>query len=762
MTNLRSHAVSYADLGLEVFPLRPDKTPYTEHGNKDGTTDLDTVEAWWRRWPDALIGHRIAPDHVLLDIDPRHGGKATWKALRAELRDFTTRTHYSGRGDGGGHVWFGRPDGKLSTRRLDEWAQAHEVGTFLPSGKWSAGIDLLRREHRYSILPPSPHPEGGGAYRWAPSRGLSCAVVAMPMELSSLLIETPETGTQRAMGGSESDYRMVDSIADWFSSTHAWTDLLGRAGWELVGWSDGNSDGSLWRHPGATNEHSATIRHGQLFVYSPNTVFEVTETDDPHGYTPFRAWAILEHGGDLAAAGRAARALKDGLTPPRVNAGPTDDEARRVVLTPASAIELRRVRWCWRGRLPLGMLGLLAGPEGLGKSTVACTLGASLTRGELEGEYEGRPRAVIVCATEDSWRHTIAPRFHAAGADLDRVFRVEAQDAGLTLPLSLPDDLGELAEQAAQVDAGLLIFDPLISRLNKRLDSHKDAEVRGALEPLVAFAETADLAILGLIHHNKSGSNNPLELVMASKAFTAVARSVHTVIRDPDDDTGQTRVFGTAKNNLGTLDLTLLAFRIEGWSFTAVDGMGETGQLQWLGERAGTLGGLIEQERSPALTEAIEWLRDYIAAHGGEVDARSAKLAADGEGIVTRTLERASKLLGVIRKRTGYQGKVRWSLHGETVSPNPPVLPCGEYGETEDDQGIHSRQESHTRHKTAPRAREGESNGDQEREIEPPELGAAPYMPSRPICPNCGAETIGSARQCSYCLTPFGVAEGEL
>ena len=50
---------------------------------------------------------------------------------------------------------------------------------------------------------------------------------------------------------------------------------------------------------------------------------------------------------------------------------------------------------------------------------------------------------------------------------------------------------------------------------------------------------------------------------MASKAFTAVARSVHTVMTDPDDDTGRRRLFGTPKNNLGRNDLPTLSFVIE-------------------------------------------------------------------------------------------------------------------------------------------------------------------------------------------------------
>jgi hypothetical protein len=95
-----------------------------------------------------------------------------------------------------------------------------------------------------------------------------------------------------------------DSIADWFTATHTWADVL--AGWSRVG-GDGESDGSRWRHPTATSAVSATVRHGCLFVYSPTPGLPVTAAGQAEGLTRFRAWAHLEFAGDLSAAARAAR-----------------------------------------------------------------------------------------------------------------------------------------------------------------------------------------------------------------------------------------------------------------------------------------------------------------------------------------------------------------------------------------------------------------------------------------------------------------------
>jgi hypothetical protein len=42
-------------------------------------------------------------------------------------------------------------------------------------------------------------------------------------------------------------------------------------------------------------------------VYSQATPFEPTEAGAPHGYTRFRAYAVLNHAGDLHAAARTLR-----------------------------------------------------------------------------------------------------------------------------------------------------------------------------------------------------------------------------------------------------------------------------------------------------------------------------------------------------------------------------------------------------------------------------------------------------------------------
>ena len=104
---------------------------------------------------------------------------------------------------------------------------------------------------------------------------------------------------------------------------------------------------------------------------------------------------------------------------------------------------------------------------------------------------------------------------------------------------------------------------------------------------------------------------------MASKAFTAVARSVHTVMTDPDDDTGRRRLFGTPKNNLGRNDLPTLSFVIESSEVPTEEGPADTGPLVWGQDAELSIFEAMRRaaedpEKRGAAEDAAEWLERRI------------------------------------------------------------------------------------------------------------------------------------------------------
>jgi len=372
---------------------------------------------------------------------------------------------------------------------------------------------------------------------------------------------------------------------------------------------------------------------------------------------------------------RAPRMIQNTGTPTEME---LDKSGRSVTLTPASSFKVRPVRWLWSDRIALGTLALLAGREGIGKSTLAYQLAADITQGRLLGVHWGTPKAVIVAATEDSWEHTIVPRCMAAGADLDRVYRADVTTPeGFRGLLTLPTDIEALRESIEAVGAALVLLDPLVSRLSPTLDTHKDAEVRQALEPLVALADRTGVSVLGLIHVSKSVSTDPLTLVMGSRAFPAVARAVLFCMTDPDDE--KLRVMSQPKNNLGRSDLPSLTFTIASEHVATTDeGDVIAGRIVWAGEtRRGVREMLASsgesREDRTATQDASGWLDDYLSMHK-VAESQSVKSEGRKAGHSERTLARARERIGAGTYSHGFPRRTYWSAPGLTPDATERIL----------------------------------------------------------------------------------------
>jgi hypothetical protein len=369
-------------------------------------------------------------------------------------------------------------------------------------------------------------------------------------------------------------------------------------------------------------------------------------------------------------------------TPVIVADPPPDPAARTIVLTPASAIRMRAVRWTWTDRIPSGSLTVIPGREGIGKSLTLAWLSAQITRGVLPGCFYGQPRPVIYAATEDSWAHTIGPRLYAAGADLDMVYRVDVHhDDGGFDTLTLPRDCAALAVEIRRLGVALLAADPLLSLIHASIDTHRDRDLRTALEPLVKMADATGCAVVGLAHFNKSASADALNLITGSRAFSAVARAVLAIARDDDAGDGSC-VMSQAKNNLGRLDLPSLRYIVESAEVPTEDGPAYVGRLVFTGESDRSVGDILgdaagaDGEDRGDRDAVAAWLVDYLTQRGGEAPWAELRKAARAEGIAERTLQRARSRARVVTARSGYPARAVWRINtDDAASPVAPAAP---------------------------------------------------------------------------------------
>lgn len=369
---------------------------------------------------------------------------------------------------------------------------------------------------------------------------------------------------------------------------------------------------------------------------------------------------------------------RNGITEPELPPLPSDPEqpqiGRRLRITPASAIEPAPVSWAWEdesgGRIPAGAMAVAAGREGTGKSSFGIWMAARITEGSLPGCYQGRPRVVFYAAVEDSWEQTLVPRLIAAGADLDRVYRVDATEADFgDTTLSLPQDNLMLERALTEHEVALLVLDPLMSCIGRGIDTHREREVRHALDPLARMADRTGSVVLGIAHFSK-GQGDPAALITGSGAFKNVPRAIFGFARDPDGD----RVMTQAKNSLGSCDLPSLAYTIESVDIPTPSGTATTGRFAVLGHAVRSVDDILtavpDTDRG-GTQDAASWLHAYLTEQGGEAPAAEVKKAAAADDIPERTLQRALPRAGAEAIRRGFGNGSVWRLRDPTPADTP-------------------------------------------------------------------------------------------
>ena len=183
---------------------------------------------------------------------------------------------------------------------------------------------------------------------------------------------------------------------------------------------------------------------------------------------------------------------------------------------------------------------VFAGDPGLGKSLITSMIAAKVSTGGQWPVDGGRAPLgdAVILSGEDDPADTIVPRLRVAGADLNRVHILQPTvktDVGVEKLFSIADDILHLEELVRSLDCKVVVVDPA-SAFTGDIDSHNNTEVRMLLFNLKAFAERSGVAVVCVTHFSKgTAGNSPVYRVMGSLAWTAAARSVIGIVKDPED-----------------------------------------------------------------------------------------------------------------------------------------------------------------------------------------------------------------------------------
>lgn len=411
-------------------------------------------------------------------------------------------------------------------------------------------------------------------------------------------------------------------------------------------------------NPGITKARKAALAVGGLLAVP---MFPV---DRPDKATDFNDLHKLAGLGAVNAGIDAALSVTDetlpdiGTLPETVGrkAGP------EVLLLNGADLTPEPVRWMWPDWLALGKLHILAGAPGQGKTTIALACAATVT---IAGRWPDGSRCdggnVLIWSGEDDPADTLLPRLLAAGADKSRCYFVSGTRIdGEVQSFDPARDMAALEAQAQRIGGiKLLIVDPVVSAVAG--DSHKNTEVRRALQPLVDLGSRLDAAVVGISHFSKGGAgSDPASRVVGSIAFTAVARVVLVAAKVKIEDGEDKRILARGKSNIGPDDGGFEYHIEQGEPLPGI----RASYVTWGGAVEGTARELLAEPEtdkdtdgdSSAQSEAEEFLIQLLK--DGPSPTKNVEAEAKAAGISWRTVRRASDALGI--KKRKLQGAWYW------------------------------------------------------------------------------------------------------
>lgn len=447
------------------------------------------VEEWCHLRGDGNVAIRL-PDGVLgIDVDVYHDGEKTMVALCGEFGPLPATFFTSSRDDHSGIRFFRTPK---------------ELSWNSSAGQ---GVDIIQHGHRYAMVAPSVHPNGG-VYRWGHEGGLECASPPAIGDLPELPTSWVQFLTGSALTAGNGDTQDTSFLRR--------TPVLGES---IVH----NRDDTLfryacrWRHQGLDYEEALVLMRSawEKCAQPPERDHEFTWSEAVGKLD--RAWAMYPAGESVPV-----------LTPLRPS---LRIQERRTSYTAQDllAANFPEPKWAVPGYAAEG-LNLLVGAPKIGKSWLALGLavgvaGTGIALGQIPVETGG----VLYLALEDNPRR-LAKR-------LTSLLDGQEPPPGLTFETDWPtirtgggDRLRAYLQEHR--DTRLVIVD-VLAKVRDQVSDKANAYSAdyAAAGGLKAIADEYGIALLVLHHVRKSASDDFVTTVSGTNGIAGAADTIIKIDR---------------------------------------------------------------------------------------------------------------------------------------------------------------------------------------------------------------------------------------
>jgi putative DNA primase/helicase len=614
-------ALRYASIGMAVYPVGANRQPVIAggHGFRDASTDPAIIAAWWAKWPYADIGWAVPADVLAVDLDAKKGKNG--------YRDFEEKiglaadnfdTPQASSPTGGRHLYF-----RANGVRYQTETEIERLGIDLRTGGESGGGMVL----------PGP----GNGRKWL-------------RPLSGPWMDAPAWFAERAQRrAAERAARPTGDRRPFHGETERARKALDQACRSLAAAGPGERDKTVG---------DTVLKVGSLAAAG--------ELDRESALDQLDAAARSCQGAARDYPDKVKRAFEKGFEKPAA----TPQPVKKVTTIMGSKVKPQAVVWLWPNWLAHGKLHILAGRPGALKTTTALGFGALVSIGGFwpDGSQAAIGKTVI-WSGEDAIDDTLLPRFLAAGGDPDQIFFVSVvEEGGKKRSFDPATDIAALEQVCADLgDVNLIIVDPIVAVTKATTDSHKNAEARRDLQPLVTLAERTQAAVIG-IHHLTKGTEgkDPVDRVSGSLAFGAGPRVVLLSALDYKAGGEPRGVLMRAKNNLGP---SHGGFRFAASTLPLAERPDISAQrIEWLDyvneparDILAKLEGRDEQQKGGGERKAATFLRIALNGRGPRMAAEVIK-EGEAHGLSQWALRRALKKLGGSQEKPSFGTGWVWEL----------------------------------------------------------------------------------------------------
>lgn len=360
-----------------------------------------------------------------------------------------------------------------------------------------------------------------------------------------------------------------------------------------------------------------------------------------------------------------AESLLDGVEVVTVGESVQQEGDPVIELLTADKIEEKETEFLIKPYIPRYQLTIIGAPGGTGKTTLVCSIIAAVTTGEKsifdEGLdfYEKRaPVNVMYLSGEDDFAHVLNRRMRKQGADLSKVYTLDASNAQFSEVKLKSEQLDKMLERYRP---GLLILDPLQSFIPTRVEMSKRNEMRDCLQTILYYGEKYGVTTIIVAHTNKQSNVWGRNRLADSSDLWDASRSVLMLDKTGE---GAGRYISHEKSNYAVLGDTIL-FDIEDGAIVYTGRTDKKDEDFVRGKNQARVSN--EPAKDNARAEILEYLKQ-----NGKVATKELDDYLKAVGISRNTASRAKKELkedGLIKYNREGNGQAKGTTHSIELTP---------------------------------------------------------------------------------------------